>query len=348
MLNSLFVLSSLFPSRAQTTQKGPISVNLVKPHRKSSLVFLIFIFILLLFITTKVQASQYPLEIDNLGHKITYYASPKRVVVLNQHAIEIMMAIGLEGKIIGTAFLDDEIIPEFKEKFEKINYLSDKYPSQEVLLNTDPDFVYAGFKSAFGTNGVGTRDTLQSLGINTYLNIAHNQDDQVNLDSLFADFYDLGAIFGIEDQANDVAKKIREEIDKVISQIEGIAQPVSVFVYDSGNPPFTAGGWGVPNLIVECAGGRNIFFNLPKKWTTVSWEEVVAADPQVIVLIDAIWSPAEEKKNFLLETKAFRDLSAVQNQRFVVLPFTSTTSVVRVPQAIRQCAKAFHPDLFNE
>ena len=50
-----------------------------------------------------------------------------------------------------------------------------------------------------------------------------------------------------------------EEIDKVISQIEGIAQPVSVFVYDSGNPPFTAGGWGVPNLIVECAGGRNIF-----------------------------------------------------------------------------------------
>jgi iron complex transport system substrate-binding protein len=305
MLNSLFVLSSLFPSRAQTTQKGPISVNLVKPHRKSSLVFLIFIFILLLFITTKVQASQYPLEIDNLGHKITYYASPKRVVVLNQHAIEIMMAIGLEGKIIGTAYLDDEIIPEYKEKFEKINYLSDKYPSQEILLSMNPDFVYAGFKSAFGTNGVGTRETLQSLGINTYLNIAHNQDDQINLDSLFADFYDLGAIFEIEDQANDVAKKIRQEIDNVTSQIGGIAQPVSVFIYDSENPPYTAGGWGVPNLIVECAGGRNIFSNLPKKWTTVSWEEVVAADPQVIVLIECHLVTSRGKEELLTRNESF-------------------------------------------
>lgn len=62
MLSSLFVPSNLFPSISQTTQKEPFSTNPVKTHRKSLQLFLLFISILFLFISSKVEANQYSLK----------------------------------------------------------------------------------------------------------------------------------------------------------------------------------------------------------------------------------------------------------------------------------------------
>ena len=39
----------------------------------------------------------------------TYSTPPTRAVALNQQATEIMLALGLEGSMAGTAYMDDEI-----------------------------------------------------------------------------------------------------------------------------------------------------------------------------------------------------------------------------------------------
>jgi len=62
------------------------------------------------------------------------------------------------------------------------------------------------------------------------------------------------------------------------------AEPLRVFVYDCCDPPFTAGGKTVLSDLIARAGGRNVFGEVDADWTHVSWEEVVARKPELIVV----------------------------------------------------------------
>jgi iron complex transport system substrate-binding protein len=62
------------------------------------------------------------------------------------------------------------------------------------------------------------------------------------------------------------------------------AQPKRVFVYDCCDPPFTAGGKTVLSDLIARAGGRNVFADLAADWTHVSWEQVLARQPELIVI----------------------------------------------------------------
>jgi iron complex transport system substrate-binding protein len=67
-------------------------------------------------------------------------------------------------------------------------------------------------------------------------------------------------------------------------QVRARAEPLRVFVYDCCDPPFTAGGKTVLSDLIARAGGRNVFGELDADWTHVSWEEVVARKPELIVV----------------------------------------------------------------
>lgn len=60
--------------------------------------------------------------------------------------------------------------------------------------------------------------------------------------------------------------------------------PVRVLVYDCCDPPFTAAGQTVLSDLIGRAGGRNVFADLDAGWTKVSWEDILARRPQLIVV----------------------------------------------------------------
>jgi iron complex transport system substrate-binding protein len=72
------------------------------------------------------------------------------------------------------------------------------------------------------------------------------------------------------------------------ARIEGQRAPPGprkrVFVYDCCDPPFTAGGKTVLSDLIERAGGHNVFADLSADWTHVSWEQVLARQPELIVV----------------------------------------------------------------
>jgi ABC-type Fe3+-hydroxamate transport system substrate-binding protein len=78
--------------------------------------------------------------VSNCGVFSKVYKSPTRAVTLNQGATEIMLALGLQDKMVGTAYLDDEIWPEFQAAYNKIPALSGgAYPTVKVRRPvTDP------------------------------------------------------------------------------------------------------------------------------------------------------------------------------------------------------------------
>ena len=293
------------------------------------------------------MAGYEPVRISNCGHEVTYTAPPKRAITLNQHATEVMLALGLQDSMIGTAYIDDEILPEYREVYSQIEVLAEQYPSREVLLGADPDFLFGGFASAFTRpENSPPRDELLRLGIHSYLSTAScsTREGPLTLDQVYVDFLNVGRIFGVEDRAAALVERWEAELADVKSRIgSGVASP-KVFLYDSGDDaPFTAGCCGVANLVIEEASGANIFGDLPGNYKTVNWEEVVERDPDVVVLIEADWSTSADKEEILLESESLASISAIENERFVVVPFSSTVPGPRVPELIKTLVTAFYP-----
>lgn len=296
--------------------------------------------------TAAPAAESKPVTLTNNGIEMTYPTAPERAVTLNQHVTEIMLALGLADKMVGTAYLDDEILPELKADYDKIPVLSDKYPTKEVLLAANPDFVYAGWKSGFGEKGVGSMQDLEKVGIKSYLQASSSMPGPT-IDDVFADITNIGRIFRVEDKANDLINKMKSELDQTISKIGKVDEPLKVFVYDNGeDKPFTAANNYMTSLI-KTAGGKNIFDDIQKGWAEVSWEQVVSRNPDVIIIVDYGDRTVEQKRNFLLTKKELADIPAIKNQRLMVLPLSAASEGVRAPIALKILAEGLYPDKFK-
>lgn len=284
-----------------------------------------------------------PVELENMGEKLRFPEAPKRAVTLNQHATEVMLALGLESSMVGTAYLDDAILPEFQDKYEDIPVLSDKYPSKEVFLNASPDFAYAGWQSAFTPETLGTRGDLAAQGVMTYVQESSNTP-KATLEDVYQDILNIGKIFRVQDRAESLVEEIRGELHTIQAQIGTVDQPLKVFVYDSGeDKAFTAANTYLTSLINQ-VGGQNIFDDIDKGWAEVSWEEVVHRNPDVIIIVDYGNTTVEQKKERLMSLSSLADVKALREQRFIVLPLSAAAEGVRAPIALRTLAAGLYPD----
>lgn len=121
-------------------------------------------------------------------------------------------------------------------------------------------------------------------------------------------------------------------------------------VYDSGNDGvFTCSGINFESLLIEYAGGHNIFSDLDEKqWITVSYEEVLAREPDVILIHDYDSPSVEEKIKEIQTNPVLSQLECVQNERFAVITLESVLPGNRMAYAIESLAADFYPELFAE
>ncbi|MFJ6570134.1 ABC transporter substrate-binding protein [Streptomyces sp. NPDC091292] len=292
-------------------------------------------------------AKGFPVTVSNCGVRTTYERPPQRAVSLNQHATEVMLALGLEKSMAGTGYLDDKILPEYASAYDKIKVLSKEYPSYEALLAAEPDFVYGGFGSTFDEKEGRGRDTFTGAGINTRLNIEACASGPVTMAMVDREIRDVAKVFGVPERAEKQVKSLHATLDGVDRRLDGV-DPVKLFVYDSGDKTaFTAGGTGIGNTMIERAGGANIFADLDKTFGDVSFEQVADRAPDTVLIYDYGDQTVEQKKKFLLSNPALRDVPAIKNKRFAVLPLSSTVLGVRVPAAVESLARQLHPDRFR-
>src|SRR5690606_21774107 len=87
----------------------------------------------------------FPVTVDNCGVRTTYERPPSRVVTIHQHPAELMLALGLKDRMVGTAFPDSEVLPELRADFEAVPELAEREPSFEKVLDVEPDLVYGGY-----------------------------------------------------------------------------------------------------------------------------------------------------------------------------------------------------------
>ncbi|MDY6910805.1 MAG: ABC transporter substrate-binding protein [Chloroflexota bacterium] len=286
-----------------------------------------------------------PVTVYNWGHILTFEESPQRAVSLNLHTLEIMLALGLEDRIVGTAYINAPPLPEFEIAMGNIPKLAEKYPSKEVLLGVEPDFVYAR-NTAFTDKGIGSVEDLMKLDIPCYAAKA-TIVTAATMENVYEDILNLGRIFDIEVRAVDMIESMQGETQAIRDTVGDIENPLRVLVYDFGESEMYTAGQSLETHLIGLAGGRNIFDDLVKNWAYVSWEVVVDRDPEVIVINDYGDTPAREKIEFLMNHPAMADVTAIKNEHFVILPLPGIFAGVRNPDALLTLAKGFYPDKFE-
>ncbi|NYD68068.1 putative F420-0 ABC transporter substrate-binding protein [Agromyces atrinae] len=277
--------------------------------------------------------TSYPLTIDNCGTEVTFESAPERVLTIKSTTTELLLALGLSEKMVGAAFLDSPL-PEFAPPVEIV---SDKVPGQEATLALEPDLVFAGWESNLTAEGAGDRDLLASLGVNTYVAPSAckepgYQPDPLTFEALFEEFDEVGAIFDLSDVTNVIVEDQQAMLD-AITPLEGA--PTALWYSSGTDTPYVGAGIGAPQMMLDAAGLENIAADVDDTWSALSWEAVVDADPDVIVLIDAAWNTADSKIALLESNPATAALPAVQQKRYIVVPFAAGEAGIRNVEAVQ-------------
>ncbi len=153
---------------------------------------------------------------------------------------------------------------------------------------------------------------------------------------------------------------IQAPFDAVQEKVSGLDKP-KVFSYSwedgQGGQAYAMGNQHLGNAIIQLAGGENIFSDVDAVFGEVGWEDVVAADPDVIVLEVFGKGTQEEFDQVVDEAIAFftsdpADCKTSPRSRegnFVPIVAQSYyVGSVRNGEAVELIARALHPDAFAE
>lgn len=145
-------------------------------------------------------------------------------------------------------------------------------------------------------------------------------------DHVFGDIAELGQIFDATEAAEELIAQQREQLAAVVPDSRGL----TALWYSSGSKtPFVGGGIGSAQLAMDTIGLTNIGADIDDSWGPMSWEKVIEADPDVIVLVDSAWGSTEKKISVLKDNPVTAQLTAVVNERYLVVPFPATEAGVR-------------------
>ena len=286
--------------------------------------------------------------VQSCNRTVTFESPPARAISNDVNLTEMMLVLGLADRMVGYTGISGwkTLDAKMRSGVKELPELSVKYPFKEVLVGADADFFFAGWNYGMKVGGEVTPQTLEPFGIKVYElteSCSHIMEKgKASIADMYTDILNLGTIFGVNDRAQVLVKSYREDLESFKAGLETSEENLRVFIYDSGeDAPFTAGRYAMPTALIEAAGGHNIMDDFEKSWGTVTWEEVVERDPQVIVIINYGDVTAEQKRDYMMANPAFANLSAVKNDRFVTLEYVEATPGPRNIQAVKNLADAF-------
>lgn len=281
--------------------------------------------------TDDAATAGYPVDVDNCGTDVALDAPPQRIVTVKSSTTELVLSLGLGDRLVGTAFLDGPLPSDLADAGASVPELAERAPSSEAVLAAEPDLVFAGWESTFAADGVGTRAELADLGVSSYVAPSAcmtdgYRPDPLTFDDVFAQIEEAGTLLGAPDQAQQLVADQQAALADVPTSDAGL----TTLWYSSGSDtPFVGGGDGAPQMILDAVGLQNIAADVDGGWGSVSWEAVAAAEPDVIVLVDSDWNSAENKREVLEANPVTAALPAVQEGRFLTVPFAASEAGVR-------------------
>ncbi|MGW5318398.1 ABC transporter substrate-binding protein [Nocardia thailandica] len=300
--------------------------------------------------------TSYPLTVDNCGVSVTFDKAPTRAVSLYQASTEILLSLGLADRMVGTSTWFDPVLPALAADNAKVPRLADNDPSLETVLDAEPDLVTSASAHTFTPAVVAERSRFAQLGIATYQSPSVCTGAKVDgetvtrtaplgIDTLFREITELARIFDVQERGAQLVDQLRTRLQAATARADHPGEPTVAFWFSGIKTPYMAGCCSAPGLYAREVGARNVFADAREDWPEISWEAVVAADPEILVLADLSRTRVDgdaltTKTQFLESNPATARMRAVQGKRYVVMTGSELDPGIREIDAIEKLAAA--------
>ena len=160
----------------------------------------------------------------------------------------------------------------------------------------------------------------------------------------------LGDAVGLPEPAGALAQKLTERIDALTAKLAGAQRPRVFHELDATDPakPFTVGPGNFVHDLITLAGGDNVFADAPTDYPQVSFEQVLARDPEVLILADAAFGGTAQA---VKGRTGWEAISAVKNDRIFEVSEELGDQISRpgprIADGLEALARYLHPQLFE-
>ncbi|MBD8608722.1 ABC transporter substrate-binding protein [Aeromicrobium sp. CFBP 8757] len=300
--------------------------------------------------------TDYPLTItDNCGVDVTIEKAPERAVSVNQGSTEILLSLGLQDRMVGTATWTDAVRPNLAAANAEVPRLGDDAVSYERVLKEEPDLVTASFAYALDGDDPDRRAQYARLGVPTYLAPSHcdgrtdasgdgPRDHPLEMDVIYEEITQLAEIFDVPSRGEALVAELKQRMADAAESAPG--RDVSIaYWFANTELPYMAGANGSPGVMSRTVGVDNVFADTDVEWPQISWESVLDRDPDVIALGDLArdqetGDKLEDKIRFLETNPVTKQLTAVREKRYVVLNGADMNPSIRTVDGTEKLAKA--------
>ncbi|MBK6648105.1 MAG: ABC transporter substrate-binding protein [Anaerolineales bacterium] len=279
------------------------------------------------------EAETYLVASDGLGREVTLAAPAQRIVTLAPSLTEFVFAVGAGEQLVGRDDLSDfpaeaADVASIGSTFGDIN--------TEAILALEPDLVLAA-----EINTPEQVQELESLGLTVYY-----LSNPLTYDELYEQVNLFGQLTGHEEEAAALAESLAARVEAVTSAIATAAEKPTVFYEIDGTDPakpWTTGPGTFMDTMITMAGGVNIGGVLSDAFAQISAEEIVAQDPDIIILGDVVYGVTIES---VAERAGWADLTAVkEGSIFAFDDNLASRPGPRLVDGLEELLKILHPEL---
>ena len=256
--------------------------------------------------------------------------------------------------------------PEAKD-LPFLGNLTDGTLQTETVVTLDPDVLILPIGNKTAAEEVKLEEMLGGLGVK----IVYVDFREHILDNTVPSLHILGQLFGKEARAQEVADFWQGKMDAIAKVIaDNNPERPDVFMYRAAGLAECCGTFGPDNfgLMVELAGGHNLGSDfLPGYTGSINPEQVIASNPDVVVVTGSDWRNSDNAKGFVsvgpgaaedtaasraalaaaVDVPAFVGSTAVAEGNVHAIWHQFYTSPYQFV-AIEEMAKWFHPELFAD
>ncbi len=268
---------------------------------------------------------------DAVGRKLEAQGSPQRIVSVAPSVTETLFALGLGDRLVGVSSYC-QFPPEALKKEKVGGYIN---PSLEKIVALRPDLVIGIAEGDLKT----FVDKLAKLKIPVYIT------NPKNVSEVITSMQHIGEVTYSVQSAQRVTQAMKERIQSIQTKVQGRPHPRVLHVLNF-EPLISAGKGTFVDDLIRLGGGRNIAETAQGKYPRFSLEEVLAVDPEVIILASMRSDdPLTEQRRWW---ERWKTITAVRQGRIHVL----NSDLIhrpspRIVDGLEQVARAIHPEAFK-
>jgi len=286
---------------------------------------------------TPIPATTYPVTLtDDEGREVTLASEPERIISLAPSSTEIVCALDACDRIVGVNDFRDGFPTDILAALEDVpNVASFTGVDREAVVDVEPDLVLAAGNNLTPPADIAALDELGYPVLVLY---------PESLDEVYADIELVSVALDARAKAAAVVTGMRDRVAAVEDAVTGEERPrtfyeVSLFsgsIYTAGEGSFLA-------ALIEAAGGDPILGDATT--TAIQLEDLVAADPELILLGDAAYDPSITAES-VAQRQGWGRMTAVVEGRVIPMPedILITRPGPRIVDGLEALARAIHPE----